>query len=300
MLDCKITLNPTDVPIHKVSEGLKNFFDNNDHFISNFNVVSENLDTKIYLFFNDKNNFSMVFEKCLDEVFISLVKIVCENKKIDIGVAFNILELADVVSQNEEFFYKIFPLIGWQSYKKGYHYFTKLKNMETILAEKVINKKVSIVEAILFDDYFKEDYFEFINKLPDDLTFSEFGQLLRNLTEFAKNRGYKLEDLYRLVDFSTKQNLLTSVFNLKFDSYVKIKDKFETFLDKLNFKNGVEVIYEKSFEKEDYYLQIKFRDLKSLHQKLSNTKDKIENIINSNEKDLFNQDLLFEDENYAK
>ena len=172
--------------------------------------------------------------------------------------------------------------------------------METILAEKVINKKVSIVEAILFDDYFKEDYFEFINKLPDDLTFSEFGQLLRNLTEFAKNRGYKLEDLYRLVDFSTKQNLLTSVFNLKFDSYVKIKDKFETFLDKLNFKNGVEVIYDKSFEKEDYYLQIKFRDLKSLHQKLSNTKDKIENIINSNEKDLFNQDLLFEDENYAK
>ncbi|HOV13204.1 MAG TPA: hypothetical protein PK771_02880 [Spirochaetota bacterium] len=295
MKNIKIIQNPKNISIHEISNDIKILLKDEDNLIKHFNIVYNG---EKYLYFSENNSFSIMIDGTKDEGVVFLLKNLYVNKKPDIKKSYKILLISEKIYNgvNEDFFYKIFPIIGWQTFKKGLDYFKKLKSMESALSEKVLNKKVSIVEAILFHDYFQKDYSDFIEKLSGDLTFSEYNQVLRNLTEFSGKNNLTLYQVENRIEFSNKKYLIDSIFNLKFSDYKKIKKRFDTFINDFNFQNGVEIIYDESFEKENYALKINFTDIKSLAKKVEKVKDSIDKFILSDKKDMFNQDFLFEED----
>ncbi|HPO49494.1 MAG TPA: hypothetical protein PLO89_04130 [Spirochaetota bacterium] len=269
-----------------------------DFFFNNFNLIFfSDVNQKEFLLYDEKNDFSILFEGDLKEVFLFIVKNYFGNKKNDIKFSYEILSLSEEIipEKDEKFLFKIFSLIGWQGYKKGLDYYETLKKMESTLKTKILDKKISIVEGVLFHNYFQKDYSFFIDKLPKDASFSENNQIIRYLTEVCKKKDLKLSDVDKKIDFSSEKNIINSLFNLKYPNYSGIKKRFEKFILDFDFPSGVKIDYDHTFEKEEYSLEISFNSIESLSKKIAKIKKNLDKSILLNENDFFIQENLFKE-----
>ena len=65
-------------------------------------------------------------------------------------------------------------------------------------------------------------------------------------------------------------------------------------MNDLNFPQQIEILYDKTFESNDYALNIKFKSLKDLGSKIKKAGSSIENNLKNNVADLFTQDDFFQ------
>lgn len=293
--------NPTDLKISSFNETLSIFISKEEKILSNFNIIyAPAIIEKEYLYFNINNSFSIVLDTDLHNAFIFILEQFYIDRKPDINKSYEILLLTEKlnVENSEQFYFTVFNIIGWNSNRKGLDYFKALKNMAEELRNMILNKKVSIVEGVLFHNYFKNDYCDFIRNLPGNMTFSENNQILRFVTEICKRNNLTIKDIYPEINFKDKTVIIESLFRLRYPNYSAIKRKFEDFIKETNIPASIS--YDDTFEKEEYTLTITFNTLKNLSQKTNKIKNCIDNLITSNIKDYFDQKVLFNEKEIDK
>ncbi|MBN2546793.1 MAG: hypothetical protein JXB50_13420 [Spirochaetes bacterium] len=254
-------------------------------------------DNKTIAFYSNKNNeFSFFIDSDIKNAFINFIKFVVNENKLNLKNSYKILLIAEKINFIDEEFYELFKIINWQSYKKGLYYFRLMKTFMPDLTNILFNNKISLKDACYFHQAFiNQNYDLILKKINKEFTFSEINEITRNIADFAKKEKKKADEIYKIIEMS--DDLLKLTFQLKYPHYAKCINDFNNFLIELNLPKGSEIISDNKFEKEEYFLKIKFTSLENLLKKINLIKNNFEKLFNSGKKDKFLHKNLFENLN---
>ena len=270
--NCKIIESNNSITLLPVIKEFSDFLLNKRNYnsLTNFLCYDENN----YLFFDEKNTHTAVITAIIDldieNGFIFFVDNFIKVDKGDIELIFNIINVAEKLNFSLDSIYKIFSITNFQTGKRGFDYYKGIKEFSEKLKNEVFNKKIQLNEAYIFHNSFKNDnYDQFLNLLPLNLTFSEKTTILRYTFEISKMKEISLSDIIKNIDFSSKEKLIESIKLLRFPNYEETKRIFADFLKKLALDKNIE--YVDTFESEDYKFFIKFSNKKELLEKIEKT-----------------------------
>lgn len=220
---------------------------------------------EVVIFCNNNNNEYLLFiEEETKEAYIEFCKLL---NNINIEDSFHLLLIAEKLNFNEEDFFNLFPVLKWQYHKKGIYYFNLIKEFSPFLKMLLFETKLSIKDASYFYQRFKsENYDSLLELIPENLTFSERNELIRNTTDYAKKENKNIYEINNILKNS--EDLLKKSFELKYPFYSKYISIFENFLEKLKIKKHCKIKFDQTFEKEEYSMEIKFKSMDELHKKL--------------------------------
>jgi hypothetical protein len=285
-MDTKIILTEEKIVKNNIQKMISELYKSNN--ISKrpyFNICfTNNNNEKEYIYFQDDYVFTLFINLNIEESFKYFIKEFIPEKSLDIKLSFELLQIADKLELSEKCFFEIFSLMKWQTFKKGLDYFNALKTFSNSLRNRVLTKKLSINEAYLFHNQFKNDYDDFIDKLPLHFSFSQNNQIFQYIVEISKKNNKKLNEIIVLCDFKDEITLFESLFRLKYPEYSKILNKFNNFIGSFGFPKNTNIDFDKTFEKTDYKFEIKFSNVIQLKDKLKKT---IESIEKNQDKDNF-------------
>jgi hypothetical protein len=293
----EITQNDTKVQLHPVAPDFSLFIDEHNlvnDFLIPFSVSCLKNNEKIILYFNKKSEYTYLINLEIEDAFLFFIKTFFIKEKIDVFTAFEIISFYEKVSDEETKFYSIFSLLNFPSSKKGMDYFRAFKEFSLKLKTLLKNKKINLSEAFLFHEKFKNGYDEILVLLPENSSCSETSFILRNLSEYAAKENKTADDVAKLLmkeEFKSGKELLEITKRLRFPLYTNCLLKFKSFLKEFDFPKGSEIEFDETFEKNDYTLKVKFKNMKELEKKLDKIKNELER--NAGQKDLFLEGNLF-------
>lgn len=250
---------------------------------------------KVLLYDNPDSEFCFYCPLPAGQAFIVFIKEFFQNSKPGINLAYSLLQIARELSLPEKEYFVLFPLLGWQSSKKGLDYLAVLTKSSEKLRSRVLDKKLAIGEAVLFHTVFKEGYDDFLDILPEKLSFSEQNSCLRNIAEFERKNRTGLAKLGSYLKGLDKEAFLDAVRALRFPLYSACTKRFETFTGALPLPKGTRLVYDPHFEKENYTLEISFSSLEKLQEKLAKLSKGFSSLDKEQVTDYFNHSLLFAD-----
>jgi hypothetical protein len=268
------------------------YFFEQDIFFRNVGIACYHKQKKTLVFFNPKSDFVFFFDIELNDFLIFFVKYL-NKKEIDIALSYDILRIAQKLAFTETEYFEIFRFINWQTSKKGLEFFLAMNNFSEILKNMVLMKRVSINDAYLFHKYFQSDYDGFLKNIPENLSYSNCGKILRYSFEYSKSKSKPIKYLEEKLNGSN--DIVGEIFKIRFPEYSFIMQSFSDFIKSLKLPNKTKITFDQSFENQDYKLEIEFTDFKSLYEKIKII-DKNLDIIKSGKyfSDKFNHDFLFE------
>lgn len=256
------------------------------------NVKGEN----IVIYRNQASDYLYYLDADITNAFLYFVKEFFNKPNIDIAVTYRLLLIAEKIALDEKKLFKLFNLLKWPASRKGYDYFQALKLFSPALKDKVIMKKAALNDAFLFHNSFKANYDCFITALPDKLTFSEFSQVLRYTAEINIKSDINLLELSRCISNIDKKEVIELIIKKRFNQYSHYLEIFEEFINRFDLPGGCKIVFDQTFEKEEYKLEILFNNFKTLFAKLSQVEKKLDKVKNQKDfKDFFIHKLLFAD-----
>lgn len=248
------------------------------------------------IYHNSNSKFCLYYAHKITDAFIYLIKNFFNKKDIDTQLGYHFLKIAEKLDVNYKLFYELLDYINWPSGKKGFDYYKSLKNFSNKLKDFVFKKFISLNDAFFFHEYFLKDYDDFLNMLPEKLTFSERNNVIRNFTEFAKKGQKSIYDTIKILNKTeNNKNIVDFSYNLRNPCRSGYKKYFIDRINKLKLPKGVEIYFDDSFEQEDYSIKIKFNKYSSLLKKVKQIKVSLEEYFaNDDFIDFFDHDKLFE------
>jgi len=117
-------------------------------------------------------------------------------------------------------------------------------------------------------------------------------QFIQYLVEICKKDNLTLSEVSEKINFTNDELLLSSIFQIKFPDYNFYLKEFTDFISSFDFPKNVTLDFDKTFEKEDYILNIKFSNLKQLYEKITKLNESI-SIVSKSKIDFFDHNNFF-------
>ena len=153
---------------------------------------------------------------------------------------------------------------------------------------------MSLKEAYHFNKVFLSDYDGFLSLLPKNLTFSQVNEVIRNICEYSTKKNKKIDDIIKIFEHINADLFVTKSNNLRYPLYSKYLSIFDSFIKALKLPKGAKVIYDKTFEKEEYTIEVKYQNITSLLNKINQIKQSLENYLSDDDNiDFFDHKKLF-------
>lgn len=248
---------------------------------------------KLIIYKNNESEYGYYIDKTLNESFVFIIKNFISVSNLNVGIVFDILLLAQDIGLDQLQMYELFNILHWPSSKKGMDYLISMRSFSPELKELVINEKISLKEAYLFHEHFKKDYDAVFNILPSKLSFSVKNELIKHITEYSKKENKTLDEIIRELKRSDTKDIKKKVFELRYPYFSKYNMLFQKYLDEIKLPGGVKIDYDKTFEKQDYDLNIRYKDIHALNKKLKKLSESINDFIDKNDIDPFDHNQLF-------
>ncbi len=289
--NCKIIESNDKIVLSSEIEEFSKFLLNSREYKTVTNFSCSSGDKLFYLFFDNMNSYTTLIELDLEDGFIFFINNFIKIEKSDIHLIFNIINTADKLNFSLNSIYRLFSITNFQTGKRGFDYYNEIKNFSEKLKNEVFNKRVQLNEAYIFHNTFKDNnYDNFLELLPQNLTFSEKSTILRYAFETFKMNQTPLDDIIKSINFLSKEHIINSIRALRFPNYEEAKNSFSYFLKRLSLDKNIE--YSDTFESEDYKFFIKFNSKRELFEKIEKVYESLKKDKNSSE-DLFIHDNLF-------
>jgi hypothetical protein len=267
----------------------------NNDFFSSLSFCYKDPADKIVFLIKNNDQYTYLIDSGIKNCFSSILKYFVNKKDINLYFSFNVLLIAEKIGFEETEYFEIFKFLGWQHSKKGLDFFNIMKCFSENLKNKVFNKKISINEAVLFHSRFEKDYDKILDKIPEDMSFSNTNKIIKFITEYSKKEDKNLTDIISEINFSNEKTLIESAFAARYPKSDNADMKMKEFIGNIGLPKNSEIIYDKSFETEDYSLQLKFKNFDSLKEKISEIKKRLETVRDQNSfKDIFIHKNLFD------
>ncbi len=260
----------------------------------------DNNDEIVIIYNNPESKFCLYFDRQINKSFLDIIKELFSKKDIDIKIGFHLLLIAEELKLSSKLFYKILEYINFPSGEKGLDYFLSLKRFSKKLRELVLNKNISLNEAYFFHQYFLKEYDELFKIIPDNLTFTERSNIIRNITEFAKKEKKSIIEIIKLFNDlnidKTRENIINFSNHLRYPKKSKYKEYFIKKIIELDLPKNTNISLDETFEKEDYSLNVKFNNFSSLLDKINRIKNSLEKYSSKDGFiDFFDHNNLFKD-----
>ena len=169
-----------------------------------------------------------------------------------------------------------------------------MKKFSGKLREKVFQKKVSLKDACYFYKSFLNNYDRLLSFIPEKLTFSQTNEVIRNISEYSRREKKNINDIIKLFSNIDIDKILSFSYDLRYPLYSKYLDVFDSYMKKLNIPKGAKIIFDKTFEKEDFSIEIKFNNISSFLNKIKMIKESLEHFISNDDYlDFFDHNKLF-------
>jgi len=244
---------------------------------------------------NKNNEFSFFSDTDIKTAFINFIKLLTNENKFNIEISYKILLLAEKISFNDDELFELFKVVNWQSYKKGKYFFDLMKDFLPGLMNMLFNNKISLKEACYFHQTFiNQNYDIILKEISERLSYSVTNEIIRNIADYSKKSLKNSDEILKIIKGS--DDLLNLSVKLKYPDYTKCLKEFNIFLNELNIPKGSEIIFDGNFEKEEYFLKIKFTDLENLIKKINAIKNNFEKFFNEKKEDKFIQKNLFKNQ----
>lgn len=256
-------------------------------------------DRQVVLYRNNQAQYYFFLDLQPDDAFIYFIEHFITKKNITIKIAYQLLEIASSLNFSEKKFFELFPHINWQLSRKGLDYYREFQNFSTILKNKLFTKKISLKEAYFFHNYFQSDYDKFLTSFPDNLSFSRTNEIIRNIVEYAKKSKKTIGEIYTEINQPPQISLYDHAFTLRYPLYSKYNSQLSDYITSLKLPGGVKIEYDKTFENSNYTMNITFKNLPMLLKKLD-TVIKTLNNVHTSQTDLFDQNTLFDTQDFQK
>ncbi|HPY87180.1 MAG TPA: hypothetical protein PLG34_04275 [Spirochaetota bacterium] len=258
----------------------------------NLNLVCNN-SGKFYLLIDNRAEFSVYYDAPLCDSVKRFITDFLEMKQNDLRTSYRLIDISLKLGLEKGEIEDIFKIIRWKAGDTGWEYYNKIGTFSQKLKDLVFDNKVSLNYALLFVKIFENDaYDDFLNIVPDTITFSERNLILERVAEISLKNNASLDEIIRIVQKS-KENIVDTIYNIRNPLFAKISSIFNVFLKKLKLTN--KVVYDKYFENENYKLEIHFKNIDNLMNLLEKRKLDLENYVNNGGKDYFITSNLFSD-----
>lgn len=170
--------------------------------------------------------------------------------------------------------FSLFSLLQWPSSSKGVEYYQEFPKFSEGLIQYLEGRKISLNEAFLFHMALKTNgifSYDFLwGKWNLTYSYSENNQILKSLAEIAKRKEEDFLDLLSRLDFSLDFKTLWGQLQKKrYPYYTRTKKIFDTYLEDFHLPPGTTILPAPFFEKNEYLLQVKFKDRNSLTKKIT-------------------------------
>jgi hypothetical protein len=306
-MSIKIIPYSNEMYIHPVSEVFAKLIKstkNNENTFSRFlGICCLDKEGRKMVLYKDLNDEYIYFMNVkLDEAFIHFLRGFLNPENIDLKVSYELIRIANMIELDKISMFELFRIIGWPSGKRGIYSFDAIGDFPGKLKELFFNKKISLKEACLIHKTFNTDTDAVLSLIPKVKTYSERNQIIRYICEYAQKTKVELKELIKEITVKRNKDILQTAFELRYPLYSEVKLRFDDFIGKLGLPGNVKVIHDANFEKDEYELTVKFRDLTDLKNKVSQIESVAEKYLKDrNNQDLFDLKILFnnkKDEQY--
>lgn len=275
-LDCSVT---SDLPYKS-------------DIFKNLNLVYNN-NGKFYLLIDNRAEFSVYYDAPLCYSLKCFITDFLDIKQNDLRTSYKLIDISVKLGLEKSEIEDIFKIIRWKLGDTGWEYYRKIGSFSPKLKDLVFENKISLNYALLFVKRFENDaYDDFLNIIPDKITFSERNLVLERIVEISHKNNVSLAKITQTVR-NSKDNIVDTIYQLRNPLFSNINLKFADFLKKLKLSN--KVVYDKYFENENYKLEIHFNSIDNLMNSLEKRKHDLENYVNKGSKDYFVTSNLFSD-----
>lgn len=260
---------------------------------------------KALFFKNDNESINyLLFDMPLDQSILLLANLI-SIKKQKFNLIYKFIKFTNELTSNSRILSNIQKLFKWPTGNKGIEYLSIISYMEETLLEKLYENKLSLSTAVFYHKTFVADYSKLLQKLPEKTTFSELDIILNLVSEINLAYNWKLSEIIDKIKSENKTNKITAKQYIDFLNKLRYPNQSETinlfdkyisnFTGKPNDKKCV-IEYDKSFERDKYTMKINFKTLTELESAIKSVLGRIENFNNSQGKDLFIRENLFNSE----
>lgn len=258
----------------------------------NLNLVY-NKNAEFYILIDNKAEFSVYYDAPMRDSMKCFITDFLEIKQNDLRTSYKLIEISVKLGLEKNEIEDIFKIIRWKLGDTGWEYYNKIGSFSPRLKDLVFDNKISLNYALLFVKKFKNDaYDDFLNIIPDKITFSERNLILERVVEISQKNNSSLNEIIQIVRKS-KENIVDTIYNVRNPLFTRITSNFAVFLRKLKLSNRV--VRDKYFENENYKLEIPFNNIDNLMNSLEKHRQDIENYVNNGGKDYFITSNLFSD-----
>lgn len=280
-MDCRIIENESIIRRHSIADSLEELLTAGEE--RNIFALSGGfccLDGEERVLIYSKGEASHLFytELPLKEGFLYFVENFIAPNNIGMRERYGLLLAAEQLGYKERDYFPLFSLLKWQSSRKGLDYFMALKQFVYPLRELVLEKRAALNEAYLFHNTFNEEGEAILKAVTVKLSFSETNKLLRGLAEYAHKSGTAAKQIATELEGKGKNELFDTLQRLRYPLYSEVKTRFTAFIGHIKLPSGAKLSYDESFERENYRLELNFKDVKSLKSRLKAVSESLERL----------------------
>ena len=286
--------------VHKISNKLCDLLNKTKDFQNTFFLFTSFCcvnykNEKIIFFHNPKSDYCYYLDAKLDVAYIFFIKNFINEKSIDIKIAFSLLLIAEEIQLPEKKLFELFNILHWPSSKKGIDYLNAMKEFSDKLKGKIFKKKISLKEAYFFHRVFQKDYNRLLSLLPENFTFSQANEVIRNICEYSRKEKKGIDHIVKLLNNLDANSIMSLSYDLRYPLYSKYINIFESYIEKLNLPKGTRIVFDKTFEKEEYNIEIKYTNISTLLNKINSIKKSLDHYLSKDDNiDFFDHIKLFE------
>ena len=238
------------------------------------------------------NNIWMKIKSSADDFIFFFIENIIRYKKTDTHQAYNVVRLAKLLEVSQPTLSRVYAMYNWGGIEKGQKYLSFINNLDGRLRDMLFAGKVSIQAAVQFGEFFAGEATDKLLAALQPLTFSEINQSLQYIVEITKQKGEMtsaLTDIARQLSGKNAKEIIETLYRMRYPNRSVMEKRFEDYLVRTKLKNRVTAPF--LLEKQQYSLNLTFKDSADLIKQLDTIRQKISSIDPS--KDMFVLDNLF-------
>ncbi|MBR3731023.1 MAG: hypothetical protein IKN25_00105 [Spirochaetales bacterium] len=239
-----------------------------------------------------KNNIWMKIKSSADDFIFFFIGNIILYKKTDTHQAYNVVRLAKLLGVSQPTLSRVYAMYNWGGIEKGEKYLSSIDILHESLRTLLFNGKVSIQIAVQFGLFFAEDDYDELLTCLQPLTFSEMNQNLQYIIEIAKQNGdlhKTLALICEMIAGCPAKVVSEKIYRMRYPQRAELEGIYNEFVGLVKLNNRVTASF--LLEKQQYSLNVTFKDSADLIRQLDNIRQRLSNV--KPDDDMFILDNIF-------
>jgi hypothetical protein len=289
-----------DFKVHPFADKLSGIFKANIRLTNYYSLLANvccYVNQEINIFYiNPDSEFCHLLKSEIEDAYAFFIRHFIDEKYIDLKTSHELLKLALFTNFADVKMFELFNILHWPSSKKGLDYLKGMEEFSDKLKNLVLNKKISIKEAYLLNKTFTGNYDDFLELLPERLTYTESGEAARYISEYGKREKKSIGQIVASLKGVPENEILDFIYRLRYPLFSEFHGRFINFIKELNLPKDVKVDFDKTFENDNYVLNVKFKDARALIKKMDEIVNKLDSYVHDEKQDFFIHENLFKND----